>query len=291
LARTFKRPREVAIMLARMNVLSRIVGVMLSLFTASACATAPEPAPALEHRGGKVLFVLTGADTQVLANGKTRRTGYFLGEFYEAWRAVVDAGYEGDVATPNGDPAPIDPESLDAKYWSDHPSWRDEARAFVASAPALREPMTLDDALARQSEYVGLVIPGGQGVMTDLVHDERMHALVQHLGADGRAVGLICHAPAILAHLPRGNPFEGRRVTSVTGFEEFYIERFVMHARAKERAIGRTLEKLGYAHIHAAPGRPFATRDQNLVTSQNPFSGPSFATHYLTALAESPHRD
>ena len=57
---------------------------------------------------------------------------------------------------------------------------------------------------------------------------------------------------------------------------------------ARERAIGRTLRKLGYDHVHVGPGRPFATRDQNLVTSQNPFSGPAFANHYLAALAESP---
>jgi putative intracellular protease/amidase len=242
------------------------------------------------HAGDTVLFVLTGADTQVLANGRARTSGYFLGEAYEAWRSIVDAGYSVEIATPDGTTAPVDPESLDPKYWRAHPQWRAEAIAWTREHPPLQRPLDLDDALARRDRYVGLVVPGGQGVMTDLVHDPRLHALVAGLGQDGRAIGLVCHAPAILGRLPRGHRLVGRRVTSVTGFEEFYIERFVMRGRARERAIGRSLRRLGYRYRHAGPGRPFAIRDGNLVTSQNPFSGDAFARHYLEALASVPRR-
>lgn len=238
-------------------------------------------------RSGTVLFVLTGADTQTLARGKTRRTGVFLGEFYEAYRAVRDAGFDVAIATPDGRPAPVDPESLDAKYWEAHPSWLVEAQDLVADDPGLNAPMRIDAALATESQYAALVVPGGQGLMTDLVEDPDVHALVVRFAANDRPIGLICHAPAILTHLPRdADPLRGRTVTSVSGFEEFYIERFVMHGRARERRIGRRLGQAGYRYVHGGPGKPFATRDGNLVTSQNPFSGDAFAEQFVAALDE-----
>ena len=243
--------------------------------------------PSRPSRSDVVLFVLTGADEQRLARGKVRSTGYFLGEFYEAYRAVRAAGFEVAIATPDGAPAPVDPESLDPKYWKAHPTWLAEAQSFVETDPDMRAPLHLDAALLAEARFAGLVVPGGQGLMTDLVHDARVHALVLRFGASNRPIGLICHAPAILTHLPREHdPLRGRRVTSVSGFEEFYIERFVMHGRARERRIGKRLAKAGYAHVRGGPGKPFATRDGNLVTSQNPFSGDAFAGHYVSALLD-----
>ncbi|MBC8073843.1 MAG: type 1 glutamine amidotransferase domain-containing protein [Deltaproteobacteria bacterium] len=231
--------------------------------------------------------MLTAADRQTLARGKVRDTGYFLGEFYEAHRAVTAAGFRVAFATPGGRVAPVDPESLDPKYWEAHPAWLAEAKAFVATDPGTRSPMTLDAALAAEQRFAALVVPGGQGVMSDLVNDPTLHALVERFADNDRPIGLICHAPALLAHLPSdARSLRGRKVTSVSGFEEFYIESFVMHGRARERGIGKRLRKAGFVHVAAGPGKPFATRDRNLVTSQNPFSGDAFAQHFTAALAQ-----
>lgn len=123
--------------------------------------------------------------------------------------------------------------------------------------------------------------------MTDLVENEDLHTLLLTLGDAGRPVGLVCHAPAILGHLPpERSPFEGRRVTSVSGFEELYIERIVMGSKATDRRIGRQLHRAGLRHRSAWPGSPHAVRDGNLVTSQNPFSGDVFVELYMAALRE-----
>jgi len=266
-----------------------LFGVLPACGATAASDRAPSRPPTRElgAPSGTVLFVLTGADTQTLARGKTRRTGYFLGEFYEAYRAVRDAGFDVAIATPDGRAAPVDPESLAAKYWEAHPSWLVEAQALVADDPDLNAPMRIDAALATESEFAALVVPGGQGLMTDLVDDPAVHTLLVRFAATARPIGLVCHAPAILTHLPRdADPLRGRRVTSVSGFEEFYIERFVMHGRARERRIGRRLSQAGYRYVHGGPGRPFAVRDGNLVTSQNPFSGDAFAQEFVAALED-----
>src|SRR5688572_17882559 len=202
------------------------------------------PAPAAALRSpGKVLFVLSAAEEQVLQNGKRRPTGNFLSELYEPYLALNDAGYQVVAATPNGRAPSIDPESLDAKYWADHPEQRPAARHLLESPP-LAKPMSLADALASHEEFQGMLVPGGQGLMVDLLDDARVHALLLHFAVSDRPLGMICHAPALLMRLERPHTLRGRQVTSVSGFEEFYIETFVMGGNARVRDIGDTLEVL-----------------------------------------------
>lgn len=239
---------------------------------------------------GTVLFVLTAADVQTLANGKTRSTGYFLNEFYDAYDAVTLAGYQVEIATPDGRPAVVDPESFDEDYWKDQPEVLAQARDLVQALPALQHPLTLDQAHQRVDELQGLVVPGGQGVMVDLLEHPVLHELLVALGRTDRPVGLVCHAPAVLARLPaHDDPFAGRWVTSVSAMEEWYIETFVMRGKALDRGIGEQLADRGYRYDAAPPGKPHAVRDCNLVTSQNPFSGQPFAQELLAALDDWRH--
>ncbi len=237
-----------------------------------------------------VVFALSAAGTQTLANGKTRATGFFLGEFYEAYRAVTDAGYEVVIATPDGRAPVVDPESRKPDYWSDHPQWLPEAEAMVRNDPRLSHPVSLAHARSTADGFDGVIVPGGQGVMHDLIDDPDLLALVATHADRGRVVGLICHAPALLARLPEHNALSGRTVTSVSAAEELYIERFVMHGRATDRRIGRSLQRRGFTHRARFPGKPHAVRDGTLVTSQNPFSGDAFARHLVAALDDRAQR-
>src|SRR5690606_22639705 len=91
---------------------------------------------------GKVLFVLSAVDEQVLQNGKRRTTGNFLGELYEPYAALTKAGYAVEVATPDGRKPSLDPESLDDKYWGDHPELRAKAKALMKT-PGLTRPLSV----------------------------------------------------------------------------------------------------------------------------------------------------
>lgn len=263
-----------------------------SSVTFTACAgpdpslrvTFPAPGQA-EKPAGKILFAVSAAREQVLLDGTKRATGTFLGEFYEPYLALTQKGYEVVFATVGGAVPAIDPESLDDDYW-DEPAARDAARRFVSTSPAWRAPMSLARARAEAGHFDGLVVPGGQGVMVDLLDDADLHALLRHFGDRQMPVGLVCHAPVLLTRLAPPHAFEGRAVTSVSGFEEFYIETFVMGADAKLRGIGARLERAGYEHDAAFPGSANALRDCNLVTSQNPFSTARFSQLYLEVLSD-----
>ncbi|MEM9072304.1 MAG: DJ-1/PfpI family protein [Myxococcota bacterium] len=254
------------------------------------CASHPHtdtvfPAASVAQDRGAVVFVLTAANEQTLADGTTRDTGFFLNEFYEAYRHVVDHGYSVVIATPGGVAPVVDPESLDEDYWGDHPERIQEAERLMETR-SLLEPLSLEEALATVDQFQGIVVPGGQGVMEDLLESETLHSLLHAMAQRHRAIGLICHAPALLLRMRENNPLEGRMVTSVTGLEEWFIETFVMNAEARFRRIGKQLARAGYDHVSAFPGRGHARRDCNLVTSQNPFSGEEFSTHFLAALED-----
>ncbi len=121
-------------------------------------------------QSGKVLFVMSEADTLLLNNDKKKRqTGVFLNEFYLAYKAISDNGYIVEFATPTGKKATIDQESLEDKYWEEKPALKQEAIEFWENNQTFSNPNPLKNVLEKQNEYMGLVIPGGQGLMVDFV--------------------------------------------------------------------------------------------------------------------------
>jgi putative intracellular protease/amidase len=277
---------------ARRTALFAGLAVLLTGWALVACgAAAPRLHPVFPERPvaekpkGKILFVLSAAREQTLADSSKRATGTFLGELYEPYLALTGAGHEVVFATDAGAAPAIDPESLDERYWQDE-ARRARARRFIERAPQVRAPLSLKEARAAADSFDGIVVPGGQGVMVDLLDNADLHALLDHFGAKHQPVGLICHAPAVLTRMRQPNPLSGRTVTSVSSLEELYIETFVMGAEAQVRDIGEQLEDHGYEHEAAFPGGAHAQRDCNLVTSQNPFSTDRFSALYLEALAD-----
>ena len=236
----------------------------------------------------KVLFVMSEADTLLLKQGKKKRqTGVFLNEFYQTYKAIADKGYTIDFATPTGKKATIDQESLDDDYWKAKPEMKQEAIDFWQNNNAFSNPMTLEKVIKQKDEYIGLVIPGGQGLMVDLIYDKKIPILLKLFVEYQKAIGLICHAPALITTIPKSeNLFVGYTVNSVTPFEEFYIEKFIMKGKPKNRKIAKQLKKLGLQYEKGGSGKSFATRDRNLVTSQNPYSGEKFNEYFLQVLKE-----
>lgn len=228
-------------------------------------------------------MLASAAPTQTLADGSTRKTGTFLGELYEPYQTLLRARHEVTLATVGGASVAIDPESLKERYW-ERAEQLAAAQRFVATSAEVRAPLALDEALARAEDFQGLVIPGGQGVMVDLLDNADVHALLARFAAQDRPIGLVCHAPALLTRLKQPGRLARREVTSVSRLEELFIETFVMGEEARVRGIGDSLQEHGYRHSAGFPGSSFAVRDCNLVTSQNPFSTGEFSRLYLRAL-------
>jgi putative intracellular protease/amidase len=116
----------------------------------------------LAAQNKKILFVLSAADTLELNKGqKLRQTGVFLNEFYLAYKSVLENGYSVEFATPNGVVATIDEESINDKYWKNDLNIKNEALAFIEKDSLYNNPITLENAIENQDNYIGIIIPGG----------------------------------------------------------------------------------------------------------------------------------
>ncbi len=233
-----------------------------------------------------VLFVLSASDTILLNEGsKARQTGVFLNEFYLAYSALREAGYMIQFSTPNGVKPPIDQESFQDQYWKDQLEKKVEAEQFIANNQGFIHPIPLEEAWATRAQYVGLVIPGGQGLMVDLMYDSLVPQLLIYFAETQKPTGLICHAPSLLLALPQDkNPYVGFQVNSVSPLEEFVIESFIMKGKPQNRKIAKQLKNSGFHYVRKLPKSNFAVKDRNLVTSQNPFSSTAFNGLFLQAL-------
>ncbi|MBD1434596.1 DJ-1/PfpI family protein [Sphingobacterium sp. DN00404] len=231
---------------------------------------------------------MSAADTIELNNGqKLRQTGVFLNEFYLAYKSVIDAGHTVDFATPNGIVATIDEESINDKYWKKNLALKNEALFFIKTDTLFNHPKTLEEAIDIKSDYIGLIIPGGQGLMVDLMVDNNIPILLKYFAKENKPTGLICHAPSLILTMPKDeNPYSGFTVNSVSPLEEFVIERFIMKGKPENRKIAKKLKKFGLKYRCGLPKSNFAIRDRNLITSQNPFSGSSFSKLFLEAIIE-----
>lgn len=245
-------------------------------------------AKTVSAQNNKILFVMSAADTLELNNGeKLRQTGVFLNEFYLAYKSVTEAGYTVDFATPNGIVATMDEESVNDKYWKNSLELKKEALTFTETDSLFNSPITLEKAIEKKSDYIGLVIPGGQGLMIDLKDNINIPILLKYFAKENKPTGLICHAPSLILTIPKeDNPYIGFQVNSVSPLEEFVIECFIMKGKPKNRKIAKKLRKMGLKYKCRLPKANFAVKDRNLVTSQNPFSGTAFNKLYLEALSD-----
>ena len=133
------------------------------------------------------------------------------------------------------------------------------------------------------SAYDAIFFPGGHGTMWDLPIDAGVTAAVEIAYAKGKVIASVCHGAAGLVTAKRsdGAPVvHGARINSFTDAEEAAVGLTTVVPFALE---GR-LRELG-ARFEAAPmWQPFAVRDGQFVTGQNPQSSELVARQVLAAL-------
>lgn len=209
-----------------------------------------------------------------------RPTGFYWEELAVPYWALRDAGHEVTLASIAGGEPPADPASLKTAPAENPPA----VQRFLGDAgamAALRGAPALAAVMGEQPD--GLFLPGGHGTMWDLPRSEHLADLVGRMVDDGRLVSAVCHGPAGLVAARRrdGRPVvEGRRVNAFTDSEE----RAAQLADVVPFLLESRLRGLG-ARFEGGPDfAPYAVRDGNLVTGQNPASAEPVARHLLAAL-------
>lgn len=224
----------------------------------------------------KVLIVLT---SHAVLGNTGQPTGLWLEELSTPYYAFVDAGVQVDIVSIRGGEVPIDPHSK--KPEGQNPESVERFLKDAAAMQAIKASKTVDAVSA--DGYDAVFLPGGHGTMWDMPDNPVLAALLSKAWSNGMVVAAVCHGPAGLvgAKDAEGKPIvAGRRVSAFSNSEEV--------AAGLDKTVPFLLESrirdLG-AHYESGPNfQPFAVRDGNLVTGQNPTSSEEVARLVLEAV-------
>jgi putative intracellular protease/amidase len=144
------------------------------------------------------------------------------------------------------------------------------------------------------AKFDAIVVAGGQAPMFSFEKATSLHAKFVEFYEAGKIAAALCHGVAVLryAKLRSGEYLaKGKTVTGFANVEEDFADNAVwgMGLLPREQhvmpwRIEDELRKLGANYVQAGLWRGFATRDGNLITGQQNFSGTETANLVIEAL-------
>ncbi|RSM88550.1 type 1 glutamine amidotransferase domain-containing protein [Kibdelosporangium aridum] len=218
----------------------------------------------------RVLMVVTGADSLVMADGSVHPTGFWAEEVAASHKVFTEAGFDVDIATPGGVQPTPDQGSMVAPFVEYL-----EGIADVLDKPLVLGEVSIDD-------YDAIYFPGGHGPMTDLAKDKDVARLLRGAVDQGKIVGSLCHGQAALLSTAVDGEFAfvGKRLTVFSNAEE-------LNGGTGEKTpyfVETRLRELGAIVETGAPWSDTVVVDGTLITGQNPQSSEDTANHVVAAL-------
>ncbi|MDC7684802.1 type 1 glutamine amidotransferase domain-containing protein [Asticcacaulis sp. BYS171W] len=256
---------------------------------------------------GKVLIIGSNATRIEVQGGGTGATGQYLNETVVPALALIEAGYEVVLATPNGTQPHIDEASDSADHFGGDVAAYERARTFFYTDPAMTKVRTLRSVIAEGLDaYAGVFVPGGQGPVVDLMQDADTGEILRHFHDRQKPTALLCHGPVAVvsamsnardfraalidsdtpkaAELAKGWPYAGYRMTVFSNSEEKVVEDHILHAKLYFNMVD-ALNTAGAEVITTATDfEPNVIVDRELITGQNPRSDHPIAKAFVTAL-------
>lgn len=287
-------------MLKRFSV-AILAGVMgLQMAVADTVAVEPK---------GKILLVASSVNEMKFKDGRTHKTGYYLGELAVPAQEFIKAGYQVDIATPDGTTPALDKNSINLSIFDNNPEKLSQAMAFALSHPSMQRPFKLNaiaNSIQALNEYDAVYIPGGHAPMVDLMQDKDLGKVLRHFHEKNKTTALLCHGGVALTSA-LDNPAEYRQamvagdVNQAKALAQNWIYKdykMNVYSTAEEYGVENWLgakiefymeDALRYAGgnvIVGEPDKPFIIQDRELITGQNPFSDHLLAEAVLKRLAE-----
>jgi putative intracellular protease/amidase len=201
------------------------------------------------------------------------RTGLWLGELTHFYDVAEQAGFEVTIASIEGGPVPLDPESLAHTVLGDLGT--DKRYADRLFMDKLKDTLAVSQ--VDVDDHDAIYLTGGHGVMFDYHQSQALETLIARFYETGRIVSAVCHGPCGLLDvtLSSGEPLvKGRQVTGFSWREEELAER----AHAVPYSLEDRLKELGASYSTAEkPFAPHVVEDDRLITGQNPSSARAVA--------------
>lgn len=255
---------------------------------------------------GKVLVVGSNA-TRIEVQGGTGPTGQYLNETVVPVMALVDAGYDIVLATPNGSKPHIDEASATPVHFGGDEAAFRRAEEFYATHPSMNPAHTLRSVINGGLDgYAAVFVPGGQAPVVDLMQDPELGEILRFFHAEHRPTAMLCHGPiaavaampksrefraalvagdeAKAAELARGWQYAGYEMTIFSNSEEKWVERDILHATMYFHVVDALKTAGGNVITGPVDFDPHVIKDRELITGQNPRSDHAIAEKLIHAL-------
>lgn len=230
----------------------------------------------------------------IVANPGTSPTtgwpvGFWWAEVTHPYWAFAEAGYEVEIASPQGGDLVADgfSDPEDESQYSAHDILSLGFKHSAEHAKLLNGTKAISD--VSLYDYDAIFIAGGQSPMVTMIDDENLHGFVAKAYEAGKIVAVVCHGTCILlkTHLSNGDLLvKDKTWTGFADVEEQYADEYVGQKIQpfwiEEEA--RKLEDTTF--ITGGIFKPFAVRDGNLITGQQQFSGAAVAEKVIEALGQ-----
>ncbi len=258
---------------------------------------------------GKVLVIGSNA-TRFDVQGGTSATGQYLNEVVVPIEAILKAGFDIVLATPDGTKPHIDEVSdTPGHFGGDEVAWK-RAQAFYLSDPAMNAVRTLRSVIEEGLDaYAGVFVPGGHAPVVDLMQDANLGEILRHFHDRSKPTALLCHGPvAVAAAMPHARefraalvagapdkaaewakdwPYAGYKMTVFSNTEETIVEDHILHAKLYFYVVD-ALQTAGATVITTPVDfEPNIIEDRELITGQNPRSDRPLAARFVAALERS----
>lgn len=255
----------------------------------------------------RVLVTGSNATRIELQRGGSASIGQYLNETVVPAMALVDAGYEIVLATPDGTKPHIDEGSDSAQHFGGDEGAYARARSFYADHPAMNQVRTLRSVIDGGLDgYAGLFVPGGHAPVVDLMQDAEMGTILRHFHGAGKPTALLCHGPvAAIAAMPGAREFRaaliagdevtaedlavgwvyaGYRMTVFSASEEAWAEENVLGGKLYFDMPKALRLAGGEVTTNPVDFAPNVVIDRELITGQNPGSDQLVAASLVRAL-------
>jgi len=256
----------------------------------------------------KVLVIGSNATRIEVQGGGTGPTGNYLNETVVPVMALMEAGYDVVLATPNGTKPHIDEASDSAVHFGGDQVAYARAKAFWANDPAMNQVRTLRSVINEGLDgYIAVFVPGGQAPVVDLMQDPEAGEILRYFHQHSKLTALLCHGPiALVSALPHAREFRaaliagdenkakewaqgwqyaGYNMTIFSASEEKWVENDILHAKMYFN-MPYALKTAG-GEVSTGPDfAPNVIVDRELITGQNPQSDHAIAAKLIEALAE-----
>lgn len=256
---------------------------------------------------GKVVIAGSNATRIEIQGGGTGATGNYLNETVVPAMALVNAGYEVVLATPDGPKPTIDAASdAAAHFGGDEAAYR-RAKDFYATHPSMNTGRTLRSVIEEGLDnYAAVFVPGGQAPVVDLMQDPDLGEILRHFHERKKPTALLCHGPiATTAAMPHAREFRaaliagdtakaaewakgwqyaGYRMTVFSATEEKVVEDQILHAKIYFNMPDALTIAGGNVSTTKIDFEPYVIEDRELITGQNPRSDHPIAEKLIQAL-------